>query len=164
MRTSPPPPAVATVLLAVLLLAGCGTPPGLAETPPPLPAGTATPRTTGPSGFTPVFPTAPLPSGGFASDTAVSCAGDPDGDDLVAVLRDRGVLAAGAEVTVAEGPLCAGDWQYTVVTMPDVDPLQVVTRRGGDGLELVTAGTDVCTVEVEVRAPPAILATAGCVG
>lgn len=167
MRISPSPPAVATLLLSALVLAGCGTPPGLAESPAPPRSGPPTATPTGPTGptggTTPVFPTAgPLPSGGFATDVAVACAGDPDAAAVIAVLRDEGVVPGSADVSVADGPLCAGDWQYTVFTMPGVDPLQVVTRRDAGGLQLVTAGSDVCIVDVEVQAPPGIRAVAGC--
>jgi hypothetical protein len=165
VRISPYPPAAATLIAVALLLASCGTPPGLAESPTAAVSGPASPTATEPSDFPSVFPTAgPLPNGAFPTDFAVSCAGDPESDDVLGVLRDREVVPAEADMTLVEGPLCAGDWQYTVVAMPDLDPLQVVTRRAGGGLELVTAGTDVCTVEVEVQAPPGILATAGCVG
>lgn len=111
----------------------------------------------------PALPTAgPLPSGGFGAGVAVDCAGEPDGEAVVGVLREEEVVSGGADVSVATGPLCAGDWQYTVVTMPGLDPLQVVTRGDAGSLRLVTAGSDVCTVEVEVQAPPGIRNVAGC--
>lgn len=182
MRIRPSPAAVAAPLSAplsaslsallfpallfpALLLAGCGTPPGLAETPDPSRPGTSAPAPvpTAVDDTPPVLiPTGPPPSGGFAAGGAVDCAGDPGRQAVVGVLRDEGVVPRAADVSVTTGPLCAGDWHYTVVTMPGADPLQVVTRRVGSGLRLVTAGSDVCTVEVRVQAPAGIRNIAGC--
>jgi hypothetical protein len=162
MDRSLPPAGVAITLAAVAaLLAGCGPPPDLAPTPEaPLPGPT-----------TPAPPTVPVPSppGPVPSDTAdtsiaVSCAGRPGGSEVLALLRDDDVLPEGTEAAVADGPLCAGDWQFTVVRVPGLDPLQVITSGPPDDLTLVTAGTDVCTIEVLVHAPPGIRSAAGCVG
>ena len=99
----------------------------------------------------------------FPEGLAMPCAGRPGGDQIVAVLRrSPGVLAPGANPTVATGPLCAGTWQYTVVTQPNLDPLQVVTSGAPGSLTLVTAGTDVCTPEVRTGAPQGILSAAHC--
>ena len=95
---------------------------------------------------------------------ATSCNGDPGPEHILVLLRDEGLLADDTEATVAEGPLCADGWQYTVVVVPDRDPLQVVTSGQTGDLALVTAGTDVCTVEVRVRAPIGIRTVASCVG
>jgi hypothetical protein len=80
----------------------------------------------------------------------------------VVLLRGKGFVAAGAQVTVQAGPLCAGSWQYTVLSIPGRGLLQVVTKGVPPGLELVTAGTDVCTAPVRVEAPAGIVAAARC--
>lgn len=59
-------------------------------------------------------------------------------------------------VRVVSGPLCAADWQYTVLDVTGHEQLQVVTRGSGGAPRLVTAGTDVCTVEVRAAGPPGI--------
>jgi hypothetical protein len=149
------------LLAGVVLLAGCGPPPQVAPTPEgPLP---------GPVVPSPTTAAPPPPSPGTTTtaagqDVAVDCAGQPGADQVVAVLRAARLLPDGAQATVIEGPLCAGTWQYAVVSVPDRDPLQVITSGPPDALTLVTAGTEVCTVQVRVNAPPGIRAAASCVG
>jgi hypothetical protein len=93
----------------------------------------------------------------------VSCAGRPGADQVIALLRRTpNVLPAGATVSVRTGPLCSGTWQYTVIAVPDREPLQVLTRGAPTALTFVTAGTDVCTVTVRATAPPGILTVAHC--
>jgi hypothetical protein len=160
---SPSRPGSALALTAALLLiAGCGPPPEPPDTPPPPP----------PTSFTgsppPTFPGVPptggtsLPSGGLGEQFAIDCDGEPSGAEVIAVLRDEGVLDANVEAEVTDGPLCAGTWQYAVVSVPDLDPLQVVTQGEPDDLALVTAGTDVCTPEVRIQAPQGIRTAAAC--
>jgi hypothetical protein len=60
------------------------------------------------------------------------------------------------------GPLCSGTWQYTVVAVPDHEPLGVVTKGPVNALVLVTAGTDVCSDAVRTAAPPGITTAAHC--
>jgi hypothetical protein len=99
----------------------------------------------------------------FGEAFAVSCAGRPSADQVIALLRrTHGLLPASATVTVRMGPLCAGTWQYTVVALPEREPLQVVTKGTPSALTLVTAGTDVCVVPVRVGAPQGILTVAHC--
>lgn len=137
----------------------------LATSPPPSGRAAATTR---PPGTSPPRP--PSPPGGrttpvFIEATAVSCAGYPTGEQIVTLLRrTAGVLPSGAAVTIRMGPLCAGTWQYTVVVVPAHDPLQVVTKGAPSALELVTAGTDVCTPSVKASAPPGIRALTQCAG
>ncbi len=154
----------AVMLLAAAVtavtLAGCGTPPdypGPPDRPLPLPTtpATATPTPTPTATATPSAP---------AADRAVDCNGRPDADAVLAVLRRAQLLDGDEKVTVVTGPLCAEDWQYTIVSVPDRDPLHVVTRGAPGSLQLVTAGTDVCTIEVRVRAPSGIRTAASCVG
>jgi hypothetical protein len=125
-------------------------------------AATSTPRTSPPrQPSQPAGRTTPV----FVEATAVSCAGYPTGEQVVALLRrTAGILPSGAAATIRMGPLCAGTWQYTVVVVPDHDPLQVVTKGAPSALELVTAGTDVCTPSVKASAPPGIRALTKCDG
>jgi len=82
---------------------------------------------------------------------------------VIAVVRRHGsLLTTGASVSATTGPLCAGTWQYTVLAVPDHEPLQVVTKGPPSALQFVTAGTNVCTVDVRAGAPVALLSTANC--
>jgi len=151
---------VALVVLA--LLAGCGRPAHVTVHPSPPPGPTESfsplPPVPPPDSSTPTGPPSPT---GFAEEVAVPCAGRPDAAQILALLRAQ-LPPAGGRATVSTGPLCAGTWQYSVVTQSGHEPLQVVTRSGAGTLTLVTAGTDVCTVEVRSAAPPGILAAANC--
>jgi hypothetical protein len=93
----------------------------------------------------------------------VPCQGKPNGDQVVALLRrSSSLLPRDVRVTVpAPGPLCAGDWQYTVLQIADQEPLQVVSRGPASALTLVTAGTDVCSIPVRTAAPAGVR-TAAC--
>jgi hypothetical protein len=148
---------VVASMVAVLAVAGCALAPnGPVRDPgarPPSPAGAAgssssrrvpppPPRTT----------TTPSPTG-FSTVVAVACNGRPTGAQVVALLRRDGVLPAQAQATVTNGPLCAGTWQYTEISMSGSEPIDVVTRGRPEALDLVTAGTDVCTKGVRAAAP-----------
>ncbi|HLV58573.1 MAG TPA: hypothetical protein VKY81_06850 [Natronosporangium sp.] len=157
-------PATATLMLAAVLtvVAACGEPPQVAPTPtgPLLPG----PRTPGPA-TPPPPPTSGVPGTVTPpAGRAVDCAGNPSAEEVLDLLREEALLTSDADVTVADGPRCDEDWQYTLIEVPGLDPLQVVTSGKPGDLELVTAGTDVCTVEVRVRAPDGIRAAASCVG
>lgn len=162
----PSRPASALPLAAALLLlltAGCGPPPEPPETsapPPPPSAITGSPPPAFPTGVPTAGPG--LPSGGFNEQFAIDCGGEPSGADVIALLRAEAVIDADVEAQVVTGPRCAGTWQYAVVSGPDLDPLQVVTQGEPDDLALVTAGTDVCTPEVRIQAPPGIRSAAAC--
>ncbi|MCG5435047.1 hypothetical protein PSH25_002104 [Micromonospora sp. PSH25] len=151
--------------LAVVALAGCGAPPGLGE-PTAVPTHTATPTTPGPS-TAPPTPPATAPSLGAVTPTpdaglvATACRNGPTGQRVLQLLRGRaGVLPANVRVQVRTGPLCAGDWQFTVLTVTGHEELQVVTRGKPSAPVLVTAGTDVCTIEVRATSPAGIRALA----
>lgn len=162
--------AAAVLLAAGAPLAGCDRPPAGTGAPAPTAAATTTPTGAPPASRSPTVPgptRTPAPGGTsgpvFTELTAQPCQGYPSGDQVIALLRrTTGLLPAGGTVTVRTGPLCAGSWQYTVLTVADRDPLQVVTRGSPQALELVTAGTDVCTVEVRVVAPAGIRAITRC--
>jgi len=104
-----------------------------------------------------------LPSAtGFDGAVAVTCGGRPGADRVVALLKSKGVLSGGGTVSVQVGPLCAGTWQYTVLNVTGMGPLQVVTQGPPTALKLVTYGTEVCSVEVRTQAPFGIRAQAQC--
>ena len=155
---------VVAVGVALAVLAGCsptavppsGLPVGPAS-PPPRPTFSLSPP---PLGAAPPS-VANSPSARFGDGTAVACAGYPSAAPVIALLRNRGVVGSRTSVTVREGPLCAGSWQYTVVALGGQE-LQVVTTGAPSQLKLVTAGTYVCNAEVLTQAPPGILTAAEC--
>nr|WP_223884581.1 hypothetical protein [Micromonospora craniellae] len=151
----------AVVGLAVLLLAGCGEPPdprdgsALPTLPPTAaPTGSATP-TPPPFGEPPsAVPTGAPTDAGLV---AVACTGQPSRQRIVDLVRGRdGLLPRNARVQVASGPVCAAGWHFTSIDVTGYEPLQVVTRDQAGTLRLVTAGTDVCSVEVRVASPVGI--------
>jgi hypothetical protein len=121
-----------------------------------------------PAARSPSYPAIRSPSPGrarpsFDEAAAVPCAGSPTGEQVIAALRRvAGLLPTTGTVTVRTGPLCAGSWQYTVVEVAGREPLQALTRGEPGALTVVTAGTDVCTVEVRAAAPAGILARTLC--
>ncbi|MGS2617265.1 hypothetical protein ACVCAH_22470 [Micromonospora sp. LZ34] len=150
--------------LVAAVLAGCGTPPELRTASPtpvtapsrtaaPTPAGTA-PSPVSPSGLPGLGTPTPTADAGLV---AVACRNGPTGGRVVDLVRGRGgVLPADVRVRVRSGPLCAADWQYTLLDVTGHEQLQVVTRGPGSAPRLVTAGTDVCTAEVRAAGPPGI--------
>ncbi|MGC4769824.1 hypothetical protein ACLQ25_12725 [Micromonospora sp. DT44] len=165
--SAPTAPAWAAALLALLTigaLTGCGAPPELSD-PTGVPTGASSPRPSGPTGVatsTPsTAPTAPPPATGVATPepglVATTCRNGPTGQRVVQLLRGpASVLPDNVRVRVRTGPLCAGDWQYTVLEVTGHEELQVVTQGGPTALQLVTAGTDVCTIEVRATGPAGI--------
>ena len=110
----------------------------------------------------PPVPTS-VPTAPPANTVAVACGGRPSASQVIAaVRRDRNLIPPGVTPQVLTGPLCAGSWQYTIMTVPDHDPLQVVTRGAASSLTVVTAGTYVCTPEVTGAAPSGIVSAAHC--
>ncbi|WP_238433996.1 hypothetical protein, partial [Micromonospora tarensis] len=88
---------------------------------------------------------------------ATACRNGPTGQQVVRLLHGRaGVLPANVRVRVRTGPLCAGEWQFTVLEVTGHEELQVVTRGEPSAPALVTAGTDVCTIEVRATGPAGI--------
>ncbi|MFC6019019.1 hypothetical protein ACFP2T_22765 [Plantactinospora solaniradicis] len=145
-------------VVGCIATAACGVPPELEQSQPstrptPSPTVTATP--------TPV----PTPTPPTASPTSASglvpCAGNPSQAQVTALLRRSANLPRSARVSYQVGPLCAANWQFSVVTVAGREPLQAVTTGPGNALRLVTAGTEVCTVRVRTEAPTAIR-TAAC--
>ncbi|MGV9980886.1 hypothetical protein ACWDUH_24725 [Micromonospora wenchangensis] len=150
---------LAVVLLAVSPFTGCAAPPERqlpAPVVPSTPAVTLPPPTSPP--VLPVTPTLPptstLPTPTVAA-VATACAGRPPADRVIGLLRGN-VLPRDVPVRAVDGPLCADGWQYTVLSVSGHEELQAVSRGTPDALRLVTAGTDVCSIEVKAVAPPAI--------
>jgi hypothetical protein len=109
---------------------------------------------------TPGAPVGTAPSGS-GDQVAAACRNGPTEARVVALLRDevRG-LPAGARIRTTDGPRCAGEWHWTMLEVTGHERLQVVTRGRVTAPELVTAGTDVCSPEVETGAPAGIRALA----
>lgn len=155
---------VALAGVALVVAAGCSP---TAVPPPGLPVGPASPPPR------PIFSPSPPPVAGpppslaigpsarFAEGAAVDCAGYPSSAPVIALLRNKGVVGRRTSVTVRQGPLCAGSWQYTVVVLGG-QALQVVTMGAPSRLKLITSGTYVCTAEVLTQAPAGILTAAQC--
>ncbi|MGC1212577.1 MAG: hypothetical protein WA890_15060 [Micromonospora sp.] len=148
--------AVPVALLALLPPAACGAPPELRQPTrqtATAPTPTATPSPSAPT-VAPTTPAAPPLSPTPSDLVAVPCRSGPSGDRVIALLRgSAGVLPRTVRAKVRTGPLCAGGWQYTVLDVTGHEQLQVVTRGRPTALKLVTAGTDVCGVEVRAVAP-----------
>jgi hypothetical protein len=161
---------VVVTVAAALAVTGCGLAPrGPVRDPnarPPSPSGPTNepPASHRPVG-TPTTRTTTIPSAsasGFGTLVAVACNGKPTGEQVLSLLRRNGVVAAQAGARVTNGPLCAGTWQYTVVAMADVEPIDVVTRGAPNALTLVTAGTNPCTARVRAEAPQGIRSALRC--
>ena len=155
---------------AVLLLAGCGlagcglAPRGPVRDPnarPPSPSHIGESSASRPAARPPTRAATPSPSG-VSGLVAVACNGRPSGNQVIALLRRSKVLGAQTRASVTEGPLCAGTWQYTVVTVTGAGPMDVVTRGTPDALVLVTAGTNPCTAKVRTEAPQGIRSALRC--
>jgi hypothetical protein len=156
-------PRVVSILFTGVLvgaaLVGCGS----SGHPQPVPTvgSVAPPTTQGRASSAPVAVVGPSTSG-FPTAYAVTCAGKPDATQIVALLRANKVLTAAATATPTLGPLCSGDWQYTAFDVMGLGPLEVVTKGDPAALQLVTAGTDICTSTVADQAPPGIRAITRC--
>ncbi|MFC7547082.1 hypothetical protein [Plantactinospora sp. GCM10030261] len=148
----------AALLAGGTLLVGCGAPPELAATPSPTPSRVAPTATGTPTSQPrPTLPVRTPTAGATTGVVARPCGGRPAGSAVIALLRrERGLLPDRLKVTVTTGPLCAGEWQYTVVEAAGHEPLQAVSRGRPSALTLVTAGTDVCSIPVRTAAPPGI--------
>lgn len=154
-------------LLTGALLAGCDRPAEVGSASPPAATASASATTAAPRRSpSAANSTAPTPSRTslpvFSELTAEPCRGYPAAEQVIALLRTIGLLSASGTVTVVTGPMCAGSWQYTVLQTSGRDPLQVVTKGPAYALTLVTAGTDVCTIDVRTLAPPGIRAVTRC--
>jgi hypothetical protein len=89
----------------------------------------------------------------------VACGGRPSAAQIVTLLKRRGLLPSSYRERVTVGPMCAGTWQWTVLETSN-GPLQAVSELSDNTLRLITAGTDVCSIEVRAGAPAGIRAAA----
>jgi hypothetical protein len=113
------------------------------------PIATTPPRTTTPT-------TRPTPT----VSPAARCRSGPTKAQVLAVLEGLPGIPE-RKLAVAEGPFCSGSWQFTTVQIAGQDPkkaeqLFVVTTGKPDALKVIEAGTDVCSTEVQTRAPAGI--------
>jgi hypothetical protein len=132
-----------------------GVPPGILPTPyvPPAtlpPVLTTPPRTT--TTTTTTRPTSTVPP-------AAKCRNGPTAAQVLAVLEGLPGIPE-QELAVAAGPYCSGSWQFAEVQIAN-DPnkaerLFVVTTGTPTALKVVEAGTDVCSTEVQTKAPAGI--------
>lgn len=171
-RIAPDRPPLLRLLLAGVLLSGavplsaCGTPPELRDRPGSLvptyqvspSAASSNPATTPP--LQPSVGNVPPPP--TPVDQSVGpCRSGPDAGQVLALLRRTdGLLPRGVRAKVTRGPLCADRWQYAVVDVTGHEALEVVSQGRPGSLTLVTAGTDVCTIEVRTLAPSGVRALA----
>lgn len=128
------------------------TVPALPYVPPatlPPPVTTTPPRTTPPT----TRPTSTIPP-------APKCTSGPSAAQMLAVLEDQPGMPE-EQLKVVDGPFCAASWQFATVRIADADPkkaeeLFVVTTGTPTTLEVVEAGTAVCSAEVQTKAPAGI--------
>jgi hypothetical protein len=138
-------------------------PPPPTSSPRPSHSGVPTGEPTAPLPAVPTTPSATPSPSTFPESYVSPCDGKPSAAQVIAVVRRQpSLLASGASVSAIVGPLCAGSWQYTVLSVTDHEPMQVVTKGRPSSLTFVTAGTNVCTVDVRAAAPVALLSTANC--
>lgn len=146
-------------------MTGCGVPPELRPqpgAPVPSPSGPVRPSIP-PILLPPPSPTVPGAAPTFAENYAVACLGQPSGEQVVSMLRAKTkLLPKTGTISVSTGPLCAGTWQYTIISVPDKEPLHVVTKGAPTALKLVTAGTNICTVEFRTHGPFGLVSAARC--
>ncbi|KWV34434.1 hypothetical protein [Micromonospora rifamycinica] len=159
-RRRPVVARLVVAVLAVLPFAGCAAPPERRVAVPVAPPTPVVPPTTPPTALAvlPTLPptTTPPAATPTAATVAVPCAGRPSTERVIGLLRDD-VLPRNVSVRAVQGPLCADGWHYTVLAVSGHEQLQAVSRgEPGGAVVLVTAGTDVCSIEVKAAAPPAI--------
>jgi hypothetical protein len=172
--------------VGLLLLSACGAPPEALPTSPPLPHATGSlPSAVGPAPsmiYTPPtvatptyqYPTLPpftattRPATTPPTTTTTTgptpsypprCGAEPTGAQIVTLAKTSPAVPD-EDVTVLDGPYCAGGWSFTTIGMTGAEPLFVITTGAGTTLELVTVGTDVCNPTVKARAPAGIRAMA----
>jgi hypothetical protein len=100
--------------------------------------------------------TAPTPT----TSPAAKCRSGPTPAQVVAVLKGLPGIPD-RKLAVADGPFCSGAWHFARVQIAGEDPkkaeqLFVVTTGTPTALKVVEAGTDVCSVEVQTKAPAGI--------
>ena len=129
------------------------TAPTLPYVPPYVPPATLPPVTT----TRPTTTTTTRPPTSTVSP-APRCANGPSRAQVLAVLDGLPGIPA-KELVVAAGPFCSGSWHFTEVRIADEDKAEqlfVVTTGTPTTLKVIEAGTDVCSTEVQSRAPAGI--------
>ena len=89
---------------------------------------------------------------------AAKCTNGPTKAQVLAVLEGLPGIPA-KELAVVAGPYCSGSWQFAAVRIADeekAEQLFVVTTGKPTALKVIEAGTDVCSTEVQTRAPAGI--------
>jgi hypothetical protein len=99
---------------------------------------------------------------GFSEYVATSCNGRPSANQVIAVVRPKLNLGANVQITVTRQPTCAGTWQYTVLSVPEHEPVHAVTRGDPAALTVVAAGSNPCIPAVRVSAPSGLRSVLGC--
>jgi hypothetical protein len=132
-----------------------GLPPATIPTLPYVPPATVPPVIT-----TPPRTTVPTTRPTSTVPPAPRCTSGPTAAQLLAVLVGQPGMPE-EELKVVQGPFCASSWQFGTVRIADADPktaedLFVVTTGTPTALEVIEAGTDVCSTEVQSRAPAGI--------
>jgi len=86
------------------------------------------------------------------------CTNGPTKAQVLAVLKGLPGIPD-KELVVTEGPFCSGSWQFAAVRIAGetkAEQLFVVTTGTPTALKVIEAGTDVCSTEVQTKAPAAI--------
>jgi hypothetical protein len=122
------------------------------------------PATLPPVATTPPRTTTTTTRPGPTVSLAPKCRSGPTPAQMLAVLKGLPGIPD-RQLAVADGPYCAGSWQFAAVQIAGEDPkeaeqLFVVTTGTPTALKVVEAGTDVCSVEVQGKAPAGIRARA----
>ncbi|MEU8606702.1 hypothetical protein AB0C29_01675 [Actinoplanes sp. NPDC048791] len=133
-----------------------GFPPATVPTLPYVPPATLPPVATTPPRTTTPTTAAPTPT----TPPAPKCRSGPTAAQVVAVLKGLPGIPD-RQLAVSDGPFCAGSWQFAQVQIAGEDPkkaeqLFVVTTGTPTALKVIEAGTDVCSVEVQTKAPAGI--------
>ncbi|WP_305787289.1 hypothetical protein [Symbioplanes lichenis] len=151
-----PPPVLTPILPTQTTPA---LPGGLPTTPawPTLPTTTTTPVYTPPVTPTTTIPTPATPT----QSPAPRCTAGPTAAQVIAVVKGTAGIPD-RPLKVVDGPSCSGSWQFSVMEIEAAnagdkyEPLSVVTKGQPAALQLVEAGTDVCSLVVQSEAPAGI--------
>ena len=106
---------------------------------------------------TPPATTRPTP----AVSPAPRCPAGPTAAQLVAAVQNTPGIPD-EPLTVTGGPFCAGTWQFSTMEIGSAatrdrnERLSVVTKGAPAALQLLEAGSDVCSKLVSDEAPPGI--------
>ena len=145
--TAPVPLPTGTLPTAVL-------PPAVLPTLPYVPPATL-PTTTTP----PTRTTSPTTAPTSTVSPAPRCRSGPSPAQVLAVLKGMPGIPE-KKLAVTAGPFCSGSWQFATVQLADApdkaEELFVVTTGTPTALKVIEAGTDVCSVDVQGKAPAGI--------